>query len=90
MKVHAAAKGFDARADAYERGRPHYPRDAIDFLADQLGLGEDATVLDVGAGTGKLSRSLVPTGARVIGLEPIAGMMRKVPRDAARTQNPRT
>jgi SAM-dependent methyltransferase len=77
MRVHQAAMGFDASADAYERGRPDYPEDAVVFLARQLGLAGGATVLDIGAGTGKLTRRLTATGARVIGLEPVAGMRRK-------------
>jgi len=58
----------------YERARPSYPQDAIDWLAAQTGLGPGRTVVDLGAGTGKLTRLLLPTGARVVAVEPIPEM----------------
>ncbi|HVY21835.1 MAG TPA: methyltransferase domain-containing protein [Steroidobacteraceae bacterium] len=72
-----AAKGFQTAADAYERGRPDYPQDAIDFLIAQLGLKTGAIVADVGAGTGKFTRRILKSRARVIGVEPVEGMRRK-------------
>jgi SAM-dependent methyltransferase len=65
-------------ADAYERGRPDYPQDAIDWLAERLGLGPGVTVVDLAAGTGKLTRQLVPTGATLIAVEPLAEMRAKL------------
>jgi SAM-dependent methyltransferase len=73
-----AARGFGAAADAYERSRPDYPREAIEQLADRLDLRPGRTVLDVGAGTGKLTRLLVPTGARLLALEPVPEMRAKL------------
>ena len=70
----AAAVGFSAGADAYERGRPDFPAEAVAFLAETLDLRPGRTLLDLGAGTGKLTRMLVPTGARVLGLEPVEAM----------------
>ena len=46
----------------------------VAWLVDHLRLQPGATVVDVGAGTGKLTRDLVPTGARVIAVEPLAEM----------------
>jgi SAM-dependent methyltransferase len=69
-----AARGFDRAAADYERGRPGYPREAIDLLASELGFGAGSTVVDLAAGTGKLTRELVATGARVIAVEPVPGM----------------
>lgn len=70
----AAAAGFSRAAELYERARPSYPADAVAWLAERLELGPGRTVVDVGAGTGKLTRLLPATGARVIAVEPIAEM----------------
>lgn len=77
-ELHPAALGFGRAADAYERGRPDYPAAAIEWLVDRLGIGPGRTVLDLAAGTGKLTRLLVPTGAEVIAVEPIAEMRAKI------------
>jgi len=58
--------------DDYERGRPSYPRAAIDVA----GLPPTATVVDLGAGTGKLTRLLVSTFSRVVAIEPDDEMRR--------------
>ena len=65
------AASFGAVADAYERGRPGYPDDAVSWLA-----GDDpCDVVDLGAGTGKLTRSLVARGHRVTAVEPLEEML---------------
>lgn len=69
-----AATGFGAGAAAYERGRPGYPDDAVAWLAERLGIGPDRDVLDLAAGTGKFTRLLVPLGARLCAVEPVAAM----------------
>ena len=69
-----AARGFQRGADAYERGRPGYPPEAVKWLWQELRLGPGRTVLDVAAGTGKLTRELVPSGATVIAVEPVPAM----------------
>ena len=75
MTVHPqAATGFDRSAAAYERGRPGYPPEAVAWLVERLGLAPGRTLVDLAAGTGKLTRLLVPTGARVIAVEPVEGM----------------
>jgi ubiquinone/menaquinone biosynthesis C-methylase UbiE len=73
-----AAAGFAAAAEVYERARPTYPPDAVAWLAERLGLGPGRTVLDVGAGTGKLTRLLLPFGPRVIAVEPVPEMLAKL------------
>jgi SAM-dependent methyltransferase len=70
----AAATGFQRAADAYRRGRPDYPDEAIAFLARRLRLAPGSRVLDLAAGTGKLTGLLVPTGADVVAVEPVAAM----------------
>jgi SAM-dependent methyltransferase len=73
--THATSWQGDDAGAAYERGRPDYPQAAVDALTDRLRLGPRTTVLDLAAGTGKLTRMLVPTGARVIAVEPAPGML---------------
>src|SRR5580704_13272307 len=64
------ASSFARVADAYDRGRPSYPREAIAWLLGP----EPLDVLDVGAGTGKLSRALLAAGHRVLAVEPLPEM----------------
>ena len=71
---HSAARGFDLGADTYERGRPGYPEPAVAWLVQVLGIGPGSQVVDLAAGTGKLTRQLVPTGAELTAVEPVAGM----------------
>jgi SAM-dependent methyltransferase len=75
----AAATGFALAADAYERGRPGYPADALALLAERLALAPGRTVLDLAAGTGALTRPLLGTGAEVIAVEPVAEMRAALP-----------
>ena len=62
---------FGEEAAAYERGRPSYPPEAIDWL---LPPGA-RDVLDLGAGTGKLTIRLVERGLEVVAVDPIAEML---------------
>jgi SAM-dependent methyltransferase len=78
-ELHPAARGFGLAADVYERGRPDYPAAAIGWLVDRLGLRPGRTVVDLAAGTGKLTRLLAPSGAEVIAVEPIAEMRALIP-----------
>jgi SAM-dependent methyltransferase len=66
----ARAGSFGAAAAAYERARPSYPEAALDWL---LPAGA-RRVLDLGAGTGKLSRQLGRRGLDVVAVEPSEGM----------------
>ncbi len=71
---HEAALGFDRGAADYERGRPGYPEAAIALLAHELRLGPGRVVVDLAAGTGKLTRALGGLGAELVAIEPVAGM----------------
>jgi ubiquinone/menaquinone biosynthesis C-methylase UbiE len=77
----APPDAFGNAAREYELGRPEWPDELIDRVVGELELGADATVLDLAAGTGKLTRSLVPRFARVIAVEPddaMRGMLEEV------------
>ncbi|HTR32396.1 MAG TPA: class I SAM-dependent methyltransferase [Gaiellaceae bacterium] len=64
------ARSFDRAAEEYEATRPSYP----DALLELLPVDPGATVLDLGAGTGKLTRVLARRYARVIAVEPLDNM----------------
>jgi ubiquinone/menaquinone biosynthesis C-methylase UbiE len=76
-----AAAGFAAASDAYERGRPGYPADAVDALVEALAITSASTVVDLAAGTGKLTRALVGRAGTTIAVEPVDEMRARL-RDA--------
>lgn len=79
VTVHqAAGVGYQRGAGAYERSRPSYPMRVLAELAEVLGLERGRTVVDLGAGTGKFTRLLALTGARVVAVEPVAAMRRQL------------
>jgi len=66
---------FGQTAREYELGRPLWPEELLDRVIGELEVGRDAAVLDLGAGTGKLTRSLVQRFARVVAVEPDPAML---------------
>jgi SAM-dependent methyltransferase len=84
-----ARRGFQAGAAAYERARPGYPSAAVDWLVAELSLGPGRTIIDIGAGTGKLTRELIASGAEVVAVEPVPAMREELERavPAARVQD---
>jgi ubiquinone/menaquinone biosynthesis C-methylase UbiE len=76
------ATAFDDAAQEYERGRPGYPAEAIDSLVRELGLDQQSVVVDLAAGTGKLTRDLTRRFDEVIAIEPLAAMRDQLARAA--------
>lgn len=74
MELHPLASKFGGVADAYERGRAEYEPAVVGALAAELGLERGERVLDLAAGTGKLTRALLRWGLDVTALEPQAAM----------------
>jgi SAM-dependent methyltransferase len=72
---------FGSQAAAYERGRPSYPPEAVDWLLPNSA----RDVLDLGAGTGKLTSRLIERGLNVVAVDPIAELL-----DVLRTTLPDT
>ncbi|MBL0746252.1 class I SAM-dependent methyltransferase [Nocardioides baculatus] len=65
------ARSFGTVAEAYDRGRPAYPEEAVAWLTG----GEAKVVLELGAGTGKLTRQLVDAGHAVFATDPDEAML---------------
>jgi SAM-dependent methyltransferase len=76
------ARSFGRVAALYELGRPSWPAEAIDLVSRDLRLGSEAAVLDLGAGTGKLTRLLAQRFARVVAVEPVDDMRVLIPPQA--------
>lgn len=68
------ARSFGAFADAYAQARPSYPEEAVRFVLPRL----PCAVVDVGAGTGKLTEALVALGCQVVAVEPDDAMRARI------------
>ncbi|MFR9752257.1 class I SAM-dependent methyltransferase [Nocardia sp. 004] len=64
------ANSFGARAADYAEHRPDYPAEAVGWVVETVADRHPPTVLDLGAGTGKLTHGLLAAGAHVIAVEP--------------------
>lgn len=71
---HSASEGYTKNSQFFSRGRPDYPPAVNDWLKGPINLEDGKTVVELGAGTGKFTKNLVKTGARVIAIEPLARM----------------
>ncbi|HVP66724.1 MAG TPA: class I SAM-dependent methyltransferase [Anaeromyxobacteraceae bacterium] len=84
--LHAAASAGFRDAHRYDVARPDYPEDAVEWLAAALALGPAVRVLDLGAGTGKLSDLVAPRCGSLVAVEPIAEMRRALSHRVPRVQ----
>jgi SAM-dependent methyltransferase len=75
-----AAEGFGSGAAAYERARPGYPAEAVEFVCAAFALDSTSRVVDVGAGTGKLTRAFLERVGSVVAVEPLDGMRAELER----------
>ncbi|QEO15491.1 class I SAM-dependent methyltransferase [Agromyces intestinalis] len=69
----ASARSFGHAASVYHAARPGYPREAVEWL-----VGDAARILDLGAGTGKLTQALVALDREVIAVDPVAEMLEEL------------
>jgi SAM-dependent methyltransferase len=81
------ARSFDLVADAYDRARPSYPEEAVTWLLDGVRRADSddaatsrgpAEVLELGAGTGKLTEQLVAQGCAVTATDPSEAMLSRL------------
>lgn len=77
---------FDTVADLYERARPLYPDELVDALVAAAALGESSSVLEIGCGTGQLTRALGARGIDVTCVESGAHMAAIARRTAPRAR----
>ncbi len=81
-RIHeAAARGFEAAVERYERGRPGYPDDAVSYLVHELGIAVGRAVVELGAGTGKFTELIALSGAEITAIEPVAAMREALQRN---------
>jgi SAM-dependent methyltransferase len=66
--------GFQKESHAYERGRPGYPDEAVEYIVERAAIGPGERLVDLAAGTGKLTRALVGRGVNLVAVEPLAEM----------------
>jgi ubiquinone/menaquinone biosynthesis C-methylase UbiE len=76
-------KAFDEVAAEYDRNRPTYPDELVDRACELAGVGSGDPVLEIGCGSGQLTRSLLARGLRVTALEPGARLLSLARRNVA-------
>jgi SAM-dependent methyltransferase len=72
---------FDTIAADYDRHRPTYPDELVDRACEAGGLAAGDRVLEIGCGTGQLTRSLAARGLHVTAVEPgqnLIGLARRI------------
>jgi len=75
---------FTVRADDYSKYRPGYPEGIIRILEHEVGFNSNKTVVDVGSGTGLLTKLFLENGNRVLGVEPNSRMRYHAERNLSR------
>jgi SAM-dependent methyltransferase len=70
----------------YDRARPGYPPEAVAFALEPLRGRPDLCAVDVGAGTGKLTRQLCAAGVTTLAIEPAPGMRKVLKHAVSRAQ----
>jgi ubiquinone/menaquinone biosynthesis C-methylase UbiE len=74
-EIDRAARAFEHVAAEYEDGRPGYAPDVVAHAIAELETGPGSIVLDLGAGTGKLTRMLLDAELAVIAIDPSPAML---------------
>jgi SAM-dependent methyltransferase len=74
VPLHDLVSSLEGAQELYARARPPYPPEVIEALVTGIGVEPGARVLDLGAGTGLLTRPLIAAGYDVVAVEPLDGM----------------
>lgn len=75
---------FGHAAEEFERYRPDYPRELFERILAVVPAEHRERAMDLGAGTGKSTRALIPHFAEVIAVEPDPGMAAKLAEEIPR------
>ncbi len=78
--IHPAVSAYEQAVSEYRKGRPDYPATAIDWMAATVGLHAGSVVLDLGAGTGNLTRHLRRHVGHVVAVEPVEAFRHELTR----------
>ncbi len=70
VEIRSYGRVFNEIAEEYDRHRPAYPDALVDRACEVAALAPGAMVLEIGCGTGQLTRSLLERGLRVTAVEP--------------------
>ena len=77
--VHQTAQsGFSSAAELYQQVRPNYPQEIVTWLQQSLHLNHTASLVDLGAGTGKFIDYLTQVSPNVIAVEPVTAMLQQL------------
>lgn len=74
----AAQTGFSSAAELYQKARPNYPQELVNWLTEELQITAQSTVIDLGSGTGKFLSYLKQVTTNIIAVEPIAEMLEQL------------
>ncbi|MBD2806910.1 class I SAM-dependent methyltransferase [Xenorhabdus sp. ZM] len=75
--TYSLSNSYINKSEIYDKARPLYPQEALLFIRHQLNLSSELPVLDIGSGTGILTRQLAAIGIPMIGIEPDIQMLSK-------------
>ncbi|MDQ0121215.1 SAM-dependent methyltransferase [Pseudomonas lini] len=78
-----AQLGYSSQASTYAKGRPSYPIELQAWLRDALDIHPGASVIDLGAGTGKFTRILSSMGSDIVAIEPVDAMRAEFAKELA-------
>jgi len=78
----ARARSFGSVAQTYNRARASYPQRAVEWVLEPVRVSAGTRVLDLGAGTGRVSSVLLGLGVEVVAVEPDDAMRALVPAGA--------
>ncbi|MDQ3194198.1 MAG: class I SAM-dependent methyltransferase, partial [Bacteroidota bacterium] len=78
---------FSNRVENYVKYRPHYPKEIISFLNNEIGLNPSSLVADIGSGPGISAENFIENGNTVFAIEPNDNMRNAAERIFGKSKN---